>query len=126
MEQRAKLKKKISGKFLPSNFATKFLLASDHILGNLDTFLGNHRTALVAEKARKSLAEEFETIMDVNAIMDGAGDFEISAKLQAGVATNLKRYSNHAATNWFSAKVEDPYWILDTVEFKTAWHPIGI
>jgi hypothetical protein len=25
-----------------------------------------------------------------------------------------------------TAKVEDPYWILDTVEFKTAWHPIGI
>ena len=25
-----------------------------------------------------------------------------------------------------AAKVENPYWILDTVEFKTAWHPIGI
>ena len=25
-----------------------------------------------------------------------------------------------------TAKVADPYWILDTVEFKTAWHPIGI
>ena len=23
-------------------------------------------------------------------------------------------------------KVEDPYRILDTVEFKTAWHPIGV
>lgn len=30
---------------------------------NLDKFLGNHRTTLVAEKARKSLAEEFEDII---------------------------------------------------------------
>jgi hypothetical protein len=30
---------------------------------NLDTFLGFHRAALVAEKARKSLAEEFEVII---------------------------------------------------------------
>ena len=42
------------------------------------------------------------------------------------VATNLKRYASHAAADWFSAKVEDPDWILDPVEFKTAWHPIGI
>ena len=35
-------------------------------------------------------------------------------------ADNLSpRYANHATTDWFSAKVEDPYWILDTVEFKT-------
>jgi acyl-CoA reductase-like NAD-dependent aldehyde dehydrogenase len=75
---------------------------------------------------RAELVPHIAMHMDVNAIVDGAGDPEISAKLQAGVATNLKRYSNHAATDWFSAKVEDPYWILDTVEFKTAWHPIGI
>lgn len=30
---------------------------------NLDTFLGNHRTVVLAEKARKSLAEEFEPII---------------------------------------------------------------
>jgi hypothetical protein len=28
--------------------------------------------------------------------------------------------------DWFTAKSEDPYWILDSVEFKTAWHPIGV
>jgi acyl-CoA reductase-like NAD-dependent aldehyde dehydrogenase len=75
---------------------------------------------------RAELITHIATHMDVNAIVDGAGDAEISAKLQAGVATNLKRYFNHSADDWFSAKVEDPYWILDTVEFKTAWHPIGV
>ena len=75
---------------------------------------------------RAELAPHIATHMDVNAVVDGVGDPEIRAQLQAGVAINLKRYANHAATDWFSAKVENPYWILDTVEFKTAWHPIGI
>jgi acyl-CoA reductase-like NAD-dependent aldehyde dehydrogenase len=77
---------------------------------------------------RAELIPHILTHMDVNAIVDGAGNAEISAQLRAGVATNLKRYANHslAPADWFSAKVEDPYWILDTVEFKTAWHPIGI
>ena len=66
--------------------------------------------------------------MDVNAIVDGTGDLETGAKLQAGTAMNLKRYANHslATADWFTAKAESPYWILDTVEFKTAWHPIGL
>lgn len=66
--------------------------------------------------------------MDVNAIVDGTGDVGTATKLQAGTAINLKRYANHslAAADWFTAKAENPYWILDTVEFKTAWHPIGL
>jgi len=66
--------------------------------------------------------------MNVNAIVDGTGDAGIAAKLQAGTAINLKRYANHslAAADWFGVKAENPYWILDTVEFKTAWHPIGL
>jgi hypothetical protein len=31
-----------------------------------------------------------------------------------------------SAERWFDSKAEDPYWILDTIEFKTAWHPIGL
>ena len=74
------------------------------------------------------LAPHIASHMDVNAIVDGAGVPEISAQLQAGVATNLKRYSNHALpeADWFTERGEDPYWILDTVEMKTAWHPIGL
>ena len=77
---------------------------------------------------RAELAPHIASHMDVNAIVDGAGVPEISAQLQAGVATNLKRYANHALpeADWFTEKGEDPYWILDTVEMKTAWHPIGL
>jgi len=93
------------------------ILATSDLPGGVVNILTGKRAELVPHIA---------THLDVNAIVDGAGDAEISAQLQAGVATNLKRYSNHSAADWFSAKVEDPYWILDTIEFKTSWHPIGI
>lgn len=76
---------------------------------------------------REELASHIAGHMDVNAIVDSSGDAAISAKLQSGMALNLKRYANHSLPTeaWFGARAEDPYWILDTIEFKTAWHPIG-
>jgi acyl-CoA reductase-like NAD-dependent aldehyde dehydrogenase len=77
---------------------------------------------------RGDLLSHIASHMDVNAIVDGTGSTEVGAKLQAGTALNLKRYSSHslATSDWFTEKPEDPYWILDTVEYKTAWHPIGL
>ncbi|HEV2209174.1 MAG TPA: aldehyde dehydrogenase family protein [Verrucomicrobiae bacterium] len=77
---------------------------------------------------RSELAPHFASHMDINAVVDGVGDHELKALLQGGPAINLKRYAGHAlaAKDWFASKAEDPYWILDTVEFKTAWHPIGL
>lgn len=77
---------------------------------------------------RAELAPHIAAHMDVNAIVDGAGNSALGSQLQGGTALNLKRYSNHslAPADWYTAKAEDPYWILDTIEFKTAWHPIGL
>jgi acyl-CoA reductase-like NAD-dependent aldehyde dehydrogenase len=77
---------------------------------------------------RDDLISHIASHMDVNAIVDGTGIGEIGRKLQSGTALNLKRYANHALPRqeWFTERAEDPYWILDTVEFKTAWHPIGL
>lgn len=77
---------------------------------------------------RAELAPHIADHMDINAIVDGSGVTELGAILQGGSAKNLKRYSANALSTaeWFSAKGEDPYKILDTVEFKTAWHPIGV
>jgi acyl-CoA reductase-like NAD-dependent aldehyde dehydrogenase len=77
---------------------------------------------------RAELAPHIASHMDVNAIVDGTGDPGLGALLQAGTAKNLKRYSTNALSpeEWFTTKAEDPYKILDTVEFKTAWHPVGI
>jgi hypothetical protein len=64
--------------------------------------------------------------MDVNAIVDGSGDDKIGEELQAGSAINVKRYVRRGVGNYFVRDAENPYWILDTVEMKTAWHPIGL
>lgn len=76
---------------------------------------------------RAELAPHIASHLDVNAIVDGAGLPELSSQLRAGTAINVKRYSKYALApkEWFSPQAEDPYWILNTVEFKTAWHPIG-
>ena len=77
---------------------------------------------------RAELVSHIASHMDVNAVVDGTGISEIAVPLQAGSAINLKRYANRslAAKDWFTAKGEEAYAILDTVEFKTAWHPIGL
>jgi len=95
------------------------ILATSDLPGGVVNILTGKRAELVPHIASH---------LDVNAIVDGTGDTDLGPKLQAGTASNLKRYANHSlpSTSWFTAKAEDPYWILDTVEFKTAWHPIGL
>lgn len=74
------------------------------------------------------LAPHIASHMDINAIVDGTGLTDLGAALQAGTSHNLKRYAARSLPlkDWFTTSAEDPYRILDTVEFKTAWHPIGV
>ncbi len=74
------------------------------------------------------LAPHIAGHMDVNAIVDAAGDPKIGLALQQGGGFNVKRYVSRAlkVADWRTAAAENPYWILDTVEMKTAWHPIGL
>jgi hypothetical protein len=66
--------------------------------------------------------------MDVNAVVDASGDDAVGRELQRGGGFNVKRYvrRSHTPAEWRSEVAENPYWILDTVEMKTAWHPIGL
>jgi len=109
----------VSEKFpLPAMTFAEILATSD-LPGGVVNLLTGKRNELISHIAGH---------MDVNAIVDSSGAPEASSKLQAGTALNLKRYSQHSlpAHEWSTAKAEDPYWVLDTVEFKTAWHPIGL
>jgi acyl-CoA reductase-like NAD-dependent aldehyde dehydrogenase len=95
------------------------ILATSDLPGGVVNLLTGRRADLVSHVASH---------MDVNAVVDGVGSAELRAKLQAGTALNMKRYASHALTaaDWATEKAEDPYWILDTIEYKTAWHPIGL
>jgi len=78
---------------------------------------------------RAELAPWLAGHMDVNAIIDASGDAATFAMLQAGAGDNLKRVHSHALpspADWSTDSARDPYRILDTVEFKTAWHPMGV
>jgi acyl-CoA reductase-like NAD-dependent aldehyde dehydrogenase len=103
---------------LPAATFSEILATSDLPAGVVNVLTGK----------RNDLAGHMASHMDVNAVVDGVGEAEAGAKLQGGSALNLKRYARHALApkEWFSAKAEDPYWIMDTVEIKTAWHPIGL
>lgn len=74
------------------------------------------------------LAPHIAGHMDVNAIVDASGDAEIALALQQGGGFNVKRYVQRElpSSGWRTSAAENPYWILDTVEMKTAWHPIGL
>src|SRR6476620_702215 len=77
---------------------------------------------------RAELAPHFASHMDVNAIVDASGDEKVERELQRGGQFNVKRYVRRDLTpaQWRGEQGENPYWILDTVEMKTAWHPIGL
>ena len=76
---------------------------------------------------RTELAGQFASHMDVNAVVNGCDDADVAKTLEGGTAMNMKRYADHRleAKAW-AAGEGDPYWILDTVEMKTAWHPVGV
>jgi acyl-CoA reductase-like NAD-dependent aldehyde dehydrogenase len=104
-----------SDKFpLPALTLAEVLATSDLPGGVLNILAGT----------RAELLSHIAGHMDINAIVDATG----SAELQGGTAINLKRYAQRRLTpeQWLSDACADPYWILDTVEFKTAWHPIGL
>ncbi len=74
------------------------------------------------------LASHIAGHMDVNAIVDATGDAKIGLVLQEGGGFHVKRYVSRDLTPaaWRTPEAENPYWILDTVEMKTARHPIGL
>jgi acyl-CoA reductase-like NAD-dependent aldehyde dehydrogenase len=77
---------------------------------------------------RKELVEHFATHMDVNAFWycSVGGDEAEATAVQRLATKNLKRVIvQDAATDWASAKVQNPYLIQQFQETKTTWHPIA-
>ena len=75
---------------------------------------------------RDELLEHFASHMDVNALVLTDLESDVVAELRTAAADNVKRVVRRAPTNWQDAICESPYWILDTLEVKTTWHPIGV
>lgn len=70
------------------------------------------------------LAAPFATHMDINAVIYCETDKAVQKDLQQNAAGNVKRVFLYHNINWQSDKGQSPYFILDTQEIKTTWHPI--
>jgi acyl-CoA reductase-like NAD-dependent aldehyde dehydrogenase len=70
------------------------------------------------------LATQFASHMDVNAVVFCEKDELIQKDIQQKASLNVKRVFLYNNINWTSDEGESPYFILDTQEIKTTWHPI--
>jgi len=73
---------------------------------------------------RAELLPHFGTHMDVNAVLYCGEDKEAIKTLQTMAVENMKRVRLREDGDYFDAKHENPYYILDFQETKTTWHPI--
>ena len=70
------------------------------------------------------LASWFVDHMDVNATIYCEKDTDIKKMMREKSAANLKRIHFYDKINWERPEGQSPYFILDTQEIKTTWHPI--
>lgn len=70
------------------------------------------------------LATWFVDHMDVNATIFCENDSEVKKMMQEKSAMNLKRIFFYDKIKWNTEQGQSPYFILDTQEIKTTWHPV--
>jgi acyl-CoA reductase-like NAD-dependent aldehyde dehydrogenase len=91
------------------------LHASDFPVGVINVLTG----------LKDELTEQFASHMDVNAVIYCDGDKAATRKIGELAADNIKRVILRAGIDWNDAAAQSPYFISDTQETKTTWHPIG-
>ena len=75
---------------------------------------------------RGELATALGAHRDLNAIVDAAGDADLSAELDRLAAETIKRVRHGSGAESYAAAVGDALERIEAVvELKTAWHPVG-
>lgn len=72
----------------------------------------------------KELVSWFVDHMDVNATIYCENDSDTQRMIREKSALNLKRVFFYNKVNWYSDEGQSPYFIMDTQEIKTTWHPV--
>src|SRR5260221_2844661 len=70
------------------------------------------------------LASWFVDHMDVNATIYCENNPDIQKMMREKSAMNLKRIFFYNKVNWYNEEGQSPYFIMDTQEIKTTWHPV--
>lgn len=74
----------------------------------------------------KELLPHFSNHMDVNAIYLCTDNADEKKLTETNASLNVKRARIETEQDWADSKCESPYRIMDFLEVKTTWHPIGI
>jgi acyl-CoA reductase-like NAD-dependent aldehyde dehydrogenase len=64
--------------------------------------------------------------MDINSIVLATRDQGFIKGAELNAVENLKRIIKIEVDDWKNAAAQGPYFILDTQEVKTTWHPLGV
>lgn len=70
------------------------------------------------------LVTYFADHMDVNAVVFCEYDLATQKMIQEKAAMNLKRVVFYDKIEWATDNGQSPYFIMDTEEIKTTWHPV--
>jgi acyl-CoA reductase-like NAD-dependent aldehyde dehydrogenase len=73
---------------------------------------------------RSELLKPLVAHMDINAIVVADASKEERTMLDSEATCNLKRVVCPKVKDWSAGEAQSPYFILDTQEVKTTWHPI--
>jgi hypothetical protein len=73
---------------------------------------------------RSELLKPLVTHMDINALVVAGATQDERTMLDQEATCNLKRMVYPKVKDWFKEEGQSPYFILDTQEVKTTWHPI--
>ncbi|CAN5571896.1 aldehyde dehydrogenase family protein [soil metagenome] len=93
------------------------VLATSDLPGGVVNILTGKRTELIDHMASH---------MDVNACIYCGDDTTELANVRTKSALNVKRAIHLDREDWMTDAAQSPYFILDTQEVKTTWHPIGV
>ncbi|MEP6713520.1 MAG: aldehyde dehydrogenase family protein [Ferruginibacter sp.] len=66
----------------------------------------------------------FSDHMDVNAVVFCETDAATKKLIKEKASINIKRVTFYDTKNWDTTDGQSPYFIMDTQEIKTTWHPI--
>lgn len=72
------------------------------------------------------LLDPISTHMDVNGIAYHRSDIESKKTIQINAALNIRRVHFYNKDRKSFVDEENPYRIMDFMEIKTTWHPIGV
>lgn len=75
---------------------------------------------------RNEMVEHLSSHMDVNALFNAVDNPEMRKQLDENASINVKRVKHDSQSDWRDEKLENPYVILDFMETKTTWHPVGV